>query len=59
VIPGGVHAAAWGVAAAAAPLPFLSPLRTLPRFTSVYMAVGTTGSRSSPVLLNLSHYCHR
>jgi hypothetical protein len=54
-----VHAAAWGVAAAAAPLPFLSPLRTLPRFTSVYMAVGTTGSRSSPVLLNLSHYCHR
>jgi len=37
-IPGGVHAAAWCVAALAAPLPFLSPPRTLPRFTSVYMA---------------------
>jgi phosphatidylinositol glycan class N len=37
-IPRGVHAAAWCIAAAAAPLPFLSPARTLPRFTSVYLA---------------------
>jgi hypothetical protein len=46
------------VAGAAAPLPFLSPPRTLPRFMSVYMAVGTTGFRSSPFRLNLRHYCH-
>lgn len=37
-IPGGLHAAAWFVVAAAAPLPFFSPPRTLPRFTSVYLA---------------------
>ena len=37
-IPGLLHAASWGVAALAAPLPFFSPTRTLPRFTSVYLA---------------------
>ena len=40
-IPAGLHAAAWLVAAAAAPLPFISPPRTLPRFTSVYLAAAT------------------
>ena len=37
-IPGLLHAAAWCVAIVAAPLPFFSPARTLPRFTSVYLA---------------------
>ena len=40
-IPGWLHLCAWVLASGAAPLPLLSPNRTLPRFVSVFLACAT------------------